>query len=83
MSVSDGALPGTAHPEYGSIFSELKQVSPKVCQESASYRIAIDGKFVHRTIERENCIFYFRGAAHDDEEPPYAVLYKLKDLALM
>lgn len=79
LSVPDGVFPGKARPEYGSILSQLRHMNPKVCQESASYRIAIDGKFVHRTIETEGYTFYFRGAAHDNEEPPYAVLYKLKD----
>lgn len=73
-----GILPRAADPEYGSILSELKRMQPKVCQETASYRIALDGEFVHRTIETESYTFYFRGSAFDDSEPPYAVLHKLK-----
>ncbi|WP_426212033.1 hypothetical protein [Massilia sp. TWP1-3-3] len=71
-----GFLPDEVLPEYGPILNWLKDMRPNVCQESASYRIASDGLFVHRTIETERYTFYFRGATDDDHEPPYAILYK-------
>ncbi|MYN20903.1 hypothetical protein GTP81_29630 [Rugamonas sp. FT107W] len=69
-------LPDGAEPEYGEILAGLKKMNPKVCQESASYRIATDGNFVHRTIETEKYTFYFRGASDDNHEAPYAILHK-------
>ncbi len=69
-------LPSDSAPEYGAILAGLKKMNPKVCQETASYRIASDGRFVHRTIETERFTYYFRHAEHDDHEPPYAILYK-------
>lgn len=69
-------LPVESAPEYGAILTGLKKMKPKVCQETASYRIASDGLFVHRTIETERFTYYFRHADHDNHEPPYAILYK-------
>ena len=70
-------LPESSVAEYGSILMGLKRMKA-VCQETAAYRIAIDGKFVHRTIETDRYVFYFRGNADDDLERPYAVLCKLQ-----
>ena len=71
-------LPLDSALEYGSILNGLKKTNPKVCQEAATYRIASDGRFVHRTIETERFTYYFRRADHDDREPPYAALCKLQ-----
>ena len=71
-------FPGETAFEYGSILEELLRMRPKTLQETASYRIAKDGKFVHRTIETECYTFYFRGAEHNDREPPYTVVQKLQ-----
>lgn len=71
-----GFLPPEVIPEYGAILNWLKSVRPTVLQEAASYRIASDGRFVHRTIETEKYTFYFRGASDDNNERPYAILYK-------
>lgn len=71
-----GFLPDDLPKVYGAILNWIKEMRPNVCQESASYRIASDGIFVHRTIETEKYTFYFRGENHDDHEPPYAILYK-------
>ncbi|WP_146093825.1 hypothetical protein [Xanthomonas arboricola] len=49
----------------------------KVVQETAAYRIAIDGAFIHRMIETEKWIFYFRSMENCDEELPYAFLGKM------
>lgn len=69
-------LPDGVEPEYGKILAGLKKMNPRVCQESASYRIAVDGNFVHRTIETEKYTFYFRGTSDDNSEPPYVILHK-------
>lgn len=70
-------LPPNSQPAYGEILQGLRRMRPKVCQEAASYRIASDGKFVHRTIETERFTYYFRSANDDPSESPYAILYKL------
>lgn len=62
---------------YSDILSNLKGTHPKVCQESASYRIATDGQFIHRKIETESYTYYFRSMLDDPNEPPYAILKKL------
>lgn len=78
LPIFPGILPGAVSPEYGSILSELNRIQSKVIQETAAYRIAVDGIFVHRTIETKNYIFYFRGCAFNDRESSYAVFHKLK-----
>ena len=62
---------------YKYILSELKKTKPKVCQEKAAYRLASDGKFIHRIIETERFLFFFRNSKNDDEEIPYAIIRKL------
>lgn len=76
LSLPVGLLPPEVFPKYGAILNWLRSMKPKVCHESASYRIALDGLFVHRTIETEKFTAYFRGAEDDDSEEPYAILYK-------
>ncbi|MBN6207493.1 hypothetical protein JYK21_13545 [Ralstonia pickettii] len=73
-----GVLPEGSACSYAAILAALKRAEPKVCLETASYRIATDGKFVHRTIETELYTFYFRASKHSDLEQPYALLYKLQ-----
>jgi hypothetical protein len=63
---------------YGDIKQFLEKMQPKALQETAAYRIATDGCFVHRMIETESYTFYFRGAIDDIKEQPYAVLFKLR-----
>ena len=46
--------------------------------ESAIYRTAKDGKFVHRKIETKEFIYYFRSPKNDMSEKPFAILYKFK-----
>ena len=62
---------------YGEILRCLKDEKPKFCQETAEYRIATDGRFIHRMIETERFLFLFRSPEHDDSEVPYAVIRKL------
>ena len=70
---SGGAVAAT----YGEILRGIKNDKPKTCFETASYRIATDGRFIHRMIETERFAFFFRKPEHDDAEPPYAIIRKL------
>ena len=70
---SGGAVKAT----YGEILRGLKNDKSKACFETASYRIATDGLFIHRKIETERFAFFFRKPEHDDTEPPYAIILKL------
>lgn len=62
--------------DYRAIFEAMRGSDFR--GESASYRIMSDGKFVHKKIETEKYIFYFRAADISDHERPFAILYKLK-----
>jgi hypothetical protein len=79
MDVPAEFLPsgGTVTATYGEILRGLKNDKPRICQETASYRIASDGRFIHRRIETECFEFLFRNPEHDDSEPPYAIIRKL------
>lgn len=70
-------LPPGSAPEYLEILAGLKKLGAKVCQETASYRIAVDGIFVHRSIETERYKFYFRSHTDERHEQPFAILCKL------
>lgn len=79
MSVLADFLPssGVASVTYGEILRGLKNDKPRACQEKAAYRIASDGRFIHRMIETERFSFFFRSPEHDDSEAPYAIIRKL------
>lgn len=79
MSVPVDFLPsgGVVAATYGEILHGLKSNKPKVCQETAAYRIATDGRFIHRLIETERYSFFFRSPEHNDSEAPYAIMRKL------
>lgn len=66
---------GVSKAEYGAIL-EASRREAKVVQETAVYRVATDGRFVHRQIETEKHIFYFRHPRQDLREIPYAIMYK-------
>ena len=68
---------GAVEATYGEILRGLKNDKSKACFETASYRIATDGLFIHRKIETERFAFFFRKPEHDDTEPPYAIIRKL------
>jgi hypothetical protein len=46
--------------------------------ETADYRIARDGAFIHRCISSFGRDFYFRSKEKDPQERPYAIKYRLK-----
>lgn len=76
LTVPIGFFPQNLNLEYGCILEWLKNMRPRVCRESATYRIASDGLFVHRKIETEKYTIYFREKKHNNRERPYAILYK-------
>lgn len=79
MSLPAEFLPssGVTATTYGEILRGLIKDKPRVCQETAEYRIASDGRFIHRMIETEHFLFLFRSPKHDDSETPYVVIRKL------
>ncbi|WP_137936091.1 hypothetical protein [Chitinivorax sp. B] len=62
---------------YGQVKKVLKSVLSEEYLETAIYRIAKDGAFVHRSIESKSFAFFFREREARDDELPYAVIYKL------
>jgi hypothetical protein len=76
-SVPNDFLPASDATTYSTILQGLKNVNPRVCQETAAYRIASDRRFIHRIIETERFAFFFRNPKHDDSELPYAIIRKL------
>ncbi|MBB3827336.1 hypothetical protein [Xanthomonas arboricola] len=64
---------------YADIINFAQENGCKVVQETAAYRIATDGAFIHKMIETENWIFYFRSMECCDDELPYAFLGKMSD----
>lgn len=72
-------LPEKSGSTYGDILKTLKLENPKVLQETASYRIATDGDFVHRMIETEGVSFFFRNRKLHNNEKPYAIVRNLRN----
>lgn len=64
-------------PTYGMIQAECKVRWPSSTLETASYRIASDGKFSCRNIETPAASFHFRSAIYDNNESPFAIKRKL------
>jgi hypothetical protein len=62
-------------PKYGELASFCKRSG--FVFETASYRIASDGKFICRNIESKNVSFYFRDNAFNENEIPFVVKRKL------
>lgn len=72
-------LPG-APITYGTIVDALVSASRNSWAESAAYRIARDGAFVHRVIHAHPFEFYFRCSQKSRLEVPYAILRRLQEL---
>lgn len=70
-------LPAREAIGYRSILRALQNEGYKGISETASYRIATDGAFIHRAIDSEIATYYFRGLEENNDEPPYAILWKL------
>jgi hypothetical protein len=75
----DLLLPGRP-VSYGDIIRELKKDQTGEFGETASYRVATDGAFVHRSIVTESTSFHFRNPEHDDSEPCYAIEFRLPEI---
>lgn len=76
LNVPKDLIPQYSDFKYKEILDFLRTIKSKICQETATYRIAADGLFVHKKIETERYTFYFRKEQFDDNELPYAVLVK-------
>src|SRR3569623_178638 len=68
-------LPEGSDSTYGAILKALKRGNPKVCMETACFRVTTDGAFVHRMIDTERYVYYFRNFKHYESELPYAIRY--------
>jgi hypothetical protein len=72
---ADLLLPG-GPTSYGAILSELKTGRYGKPFESASYRVAKDGAFVHRSISVGGHEFFFRNRKDDDNDTCYAIQFR-------
>ena len=79
-------VPGPPPPEllllgtedtYGSIIAELRSERHGEFLESATYRVAKDGAFIHRNISAAPHTFFFRSRRDDDSDRCYAIEYRL------
>lgn len=66
-------LPNGAR-SYGELTRNLKE-SEISFLESASYRIMVDGAFIHKKISSRGVTYYFRAVTENADEVPYAVLH--------
>lgn len=75
----DHVFPGVANGGgYADILHGLVELGVNGLMEHASYRIMTDGQFVHKSIEFDKAIYYFRSPDVADANPPYAILWKMK-----
>ncbi len=68
---------GLKDAKYLSILEFARNNQSRIVQETASYRIARDGAFIHRKIETEKWIFYFRQPDNNFDEIAYAFMNKM------
>ncbi|MDR6234571.1 hypothetical protein [Pseudomonas oryzihabitans] len=69
-------IPSGADADYISIRNALKALDFKNFSEYASYRVMSDGAFVHKCLETQKFVYYFRSPEIVECEPPYAILLK-------
>jgi hypothetical protein len=69
-------LPLGCVPEYGAILKALRMSGENVI-ETAEYRIAIDGAFLHKVIRGDRGSYYFRRNDIVESERPFAIAYRL------
>lgn len=72
-------LPPGQPVTYGEIVRKLRKGHLGEYEETASYRIASDGAFVHRHVTTAAFSFHFRKREHDDSDPCYAIEYRLPE----
>ena len=70
-------LPSSGGDTYGSIIGELRSEEHRNFLESATFRVAKDGAFVHRNISAPPYTFFFRSRKEDDNDSCYAIEYRL------
>jgi hypothetical protein len=81
---------GLSITPYPSIWPENYQLTYKgsidffkseglASMETASYRIATDGKFIFKSIENRRYKLFFRSSHIEDCEAPFGLLYKLRE----
>jgi hypothetical protein len=70
-------LPRGAAATYGSIISELRTARQGKFLESATFRVATDGVFVHRNISAAPYTFFFRNRKDADDDRCYAIECRL------
>lgn len=66
---------GVSKPTYANLLKALSTRFPEKTIESASYRIATDGKFVFKTIAADNFEYYFRSSNDNPFELPFGASY--------
>jgi hypothetical protein len=69
-------LPDQSKPTYGSIRQGVIDSGASGFLETADYRIATDGAFIHRSISSRGREYFFR-TTDGDEEHPYAIRVRL------
>lgn len=70
-------LPQGSSPEYGSILDGLRRRGENVL-ESAEYRIASDGAFLHKAIQGDRGSYLFRRTDIVASEKPFAITLRLR-----
>ncbi|MFC3680297.1 hypothetical protein [Bacterioplanoides pacificum] len=70
-----GIIQGLDDYSYEGISDWLKHQGENY-QESAAYRIAVDGSFIHKKIETEKYSFLFLGEKVDPSDKVYAIVFK-------
>ena len=70
-------LPSKEVNTYEKIINELKK-NKSTYMETASYRIATDGAYIHKEISVIPYTYYFRKREDDNNEVPYTISYKLQ-----
>lgn len=70
-------LPHPAASRCGEIVEKLEEMGLSTTEE-ADYRVIPDGAFVHRVIDSEIAKYYFRSRKSMDDEPPFAIQWRLK-----
>ena len=71
-------LPPKSGATFRKIMTGLKAFGAKGVMENASYRIMSDGAFIQKEIGSNVADYYFRSPHSDDNELPYAILWKMK-----
>ena len=69
-------LPETKNPNYSELLTAAKSGLHGKHMEHASYRIASDGRFIHKTISVGRFEFHFRNRNIRKREMPYCIAFR-------